>query len=270
MRTLFAIFITLIITQSALADDACPTIDLEDAGQTAENIPVWAQGDSPYCYVYSASTLATAWIRDNWSKGNSSFISYTANPQATEKAIASDPKILAVILNADQGRTCEALDYIFAQEKALTGDPTHPIFQAPLCTMWGLEASADHSKQIQESPENFETQMHHLLTASARPVPFAIEYCSKVLTKPKGSYITNRTYESSLNYLNDPKLSTENFSKNCGFHSSVVVGQAMRNGSCSFKVRNSWGTSNGNHGDYWVDASDLARNTLRLIELSAP
>ena len=62
---------------------------------------------------------------------------------------------------------------------------------------------------------------------------------------------------------------------NCGFHSASVIGQKMRGGVCYFKVRNSWGsaglfTPKTEHGNYWIPAEALSRNTLRVVELKHP
>jgi hypothetical protein len=281
MRSTLAILLTLMAClPQAHADDDCPTIDLENPGESASNIPVWDQGQAPYCYVYSASTLATAWIHESWAKENASLARYSSPPAVNVSKMLQDPKGSADTVDADLGRTCESFEYILAHETIPQNGLARSAYPVPQCSSWGIDFNQDHSHKVQVSPEAFESKMHELLTSTTHPLPYGIEFCSGVVFNPSATLITNRIFRPNLNYLNDPILSRENFHENpnfrgdtlCGFHTGVVVGQEKRKGTCYFRVRNSKGMmrfmKNTDHGDSWIQADSLSRNVLRLEVLS--
>jgi hypothetical protein len=272
MQSVFLLFITLsLMTPLARAEDSCPTVELDNRGDSATGFPAWSQGDVPACFAYSASFLASVWIRENWARANSSFLNYTRFPLSNYNTMIGDPVAYPQIQDAENGRTCEALDYIMKLEVARTGDPTHPLYLIPKCEMWGVDLNTDGAHKVQQSPEAFLARMHANLSGLNRPLPFGIEYCASVFYDPSKNYITNRTYRPTLTYLNSDAAS-ENLTQDCGFHSAAVIGQKMRGGVCYFKVRNSWGRGglfqrNVERGNYWIPAEALSRNTLRLIEM---
>jgi hypothetical protein len=275
MRSVLFLFALLSMHPSfARADDPCPTVELDDNGQSAHGFPIWNQGATPACFAFSASFLASVWIRENWARANSSYENYISDPFSNFSAMSNDSVAYPQIEDADKGRTCQALDYIMKLEIARSGDPTHPLYSVPTCAMWGIDMNADGTHKIQQAPDAFLAKMHDLLAGSARPLPYGIEYCSAVFFNPEKDFIINRTYAPTLTYLNSIAAS-ENFTSDCGFHSAAVIGQKMRSGVCYFKVRNSWGREglfarNVERGNFWIPSEALARNTLRLIEMQAP
>ena len=274
MRSLIALLFVFIQFSSAQAAEPCPTVELDQNQGIMSDIPVWNQGTNHACFVYSASALASAWIKEVWAKGDARLSSSITNPEENDRAILASSE-LAQILDAENGRTCEAAEFILRQELSKQADSTHPLFTIPRCTMWGINPTTDGTHKALDTPAAFESKMHELLSSSAQAQPFGIEYCSNSFFYPELSFITNRTFHSTLTYLNSEKESLENFSPNCGFHSAVVIGQKIRHGACYFKVRNSIGTNHPyaediENGNYWIPANSLAKNTLRLIQLKSP
>jgi hypothetical protein len=149
------------------------------------------------------------------------------------------------------------------KERKLRADPTNPNFTTPECNMWGIDLNSAGTNKVLKSAREFDAKINSLLTSSARPLPFAVEYCSEVLSNPNGNYIKNRTFHKTLTYLNEA-ASSENFSDECGFHVSVVVGQEWKDGACYAIIRNTWG-----EGNVRVKREALARNTLRYVIVGA-
>jgi len=292
MRFRFALFLTPFLlfftafSPSSQANEACPTVDLEDPGQSAAQIEVWNQGKSNYCYVYSASLLATAWMRQMWSAEDSSYLNSTSLPEENVKKILADPIASVQTLDANTGRTCESVDFILANSRSTARESDQSRLPLPQCKSWGINLSTDHLHKVQVDPSAFESKMHELLTSSSHPLPFGIEYCSGVFFDPKAELIVNRVYQPDLSYLNEDSEAAKGNFKNepkqtsCGFHAAVVIGQEFRNGACFFKIRNSKGKALINprhpfehnpdfdHGDYWIPADALSRNVLRLEIIS--
>ncbi len=280
MLNFFRLSFCLLLASSLTArgDDACPTIELDQAGQMAHQIPVWDQSHHPACFAYSASLLANIWIREDWSKHSSRVKKLVLNPSLDYRSILKS-SALAQILDPEKGRTCQAFDYILRHRKQRIPLLNLEQNRVPVCTMWGLDPENPGHITL-KSPEVIEARMHELLTQSARPIPFAIEYCSAVFDYPERDFIVSRNFSVPLTFLADKKQALVNFSEKCGFHSAVVIGQKMRNGKCYIKVRNSFGTGDSNypeypkprnpnneHGNYWIPAKALSRNLFRIIEI---
>lgn len=120
------------------------------------------------------------------------------------------------------------------------------------------------------SAEEFAQSLHrHFDAEESQAYPVGIEYCAAVL-RQNGQYIHNRTFRQDLNFLGT-EAATENFTENCMFHASAVVGRKSINGACHFLIQNSFGTDckgeprECNGGRIWVPESELTRNTFRLI-----
>lgn len=123
--------------------------------------------------------------------------------------------------------------------------------------------------------------------------PISISYCATVLKSgPSYDGITER----------GGIFTNNKYSKNCGFHESLIVGKKLINNQCHFLLRNSWGSGFGsstkkwnclcknkktgsyldnctankhNNGQYtvegcWVNAEALAKNTYKGVSLEAP
>jgi|GEM_PF-2913110 len=261
-----------IATSSAFAQtpaDDCPTISLDQGQGTAAGIPVWNQKNTPACFAYTAALLATVWVRQQWSVGENDLALYSVDPKRSYKKMKRSREF-PEILDADRGRTCEATEFILKQARNKLADPTNPHFSLPVCEMYGFTQEPGTGNNLLRDPKDMEAQMHRLLQDGPLPLPFSIEYCAETFNYPGKDLIINRTFRPSLSYLNDPKASRENFAPKCGFHAAVVTGQAMRNGVCEFRVRNSAGAINGTNiewGYFWIPASDLAKNTIRVITL---
>ena len=272
--SLFLLLALMLAPNQVRADDTCPTIELDSNGESAHQLPVWSQGNTPACDAYSASFLASVWIRENWARFNSSFEDYTSLPAENFNIMSSDSVNFPALLDAENGRTCGAFNYIMKLETSKTGDPFNSAYTTPKCEMWGIDLNPSGTHKVQRTPEEFLTRMHENLETQNRAIPYGIEYCSQVFSEPDKTFIINRTYRPTLTYLNS-NAAQENFASDCGFHSSAIIGQKMRHGVCYFKVRNSWGrqglfTPNVERGNFWIPAEALARNTLRLIELKSP
>jgi len=270
MLTKLSIFIFVILTAvRANAVESCPTISLDQGQGTAAGIPVWNQKKSPACFAYTATLLATVWIRQQWAVGENDLAQYSIDPKRSYKRMKRSREF-PEILDADRGRTCEATQYILRESRSRLADPTNPHFSLPVCDMYGFTQEAGTGNNLLRDPNDIEQQMHRLLENGPFPLPFAIEYCSGTFLYPGKDFIVNRTFRPSLSYLNDTKEAGENFAPKCGFHAAVVTGQAMRNGVCEFRIRNSAGAISGKNidfGYFWVPASDLAKNTIRVITL---
>jgi hypothetical protein len=274
---LFNLLLTLISINTfaqtpveSLTEDACPTVILDKNDGTADHIPVWNQRHQPACYSFTASMLASVWIREFWSQGNSQLANFIDNPKASYKSMKRSPQFNQ-ILDADLGRTCQATNYILNEERNFSKDPTNPNYTQPKCNMYGFTKEEKTGNNLLKTPNEFNARMHELLQTGERPLPFAIEYCSATFRMPGKELIVNRTFHPSLSYLNETQPSQDNLSPNCGFHAAIVTGQEVRNGVCHYRIRNSTGDINRagiDDGYYWIPARDLARNTLRVITLS--
>ncbi len=254
MKTLTWLTFFLVTSAPALAQDDCRQILLDQSDPEISGIPVWNQGATPSCYMYSSSFMATAWIRKHWPAPKN----FVVDPHRSyEQLMQSSDEVKAPILDAENGRTCMSLRWLLKGLEDSLGKG--PALAQPACAMFGFEKTP--TRQTLKAPSEFKKRMKELL---ARKELFSIEYCSGVLFQPGAALIKNRQFGPTLTYLNSPEQ-YENFDRRCDFHVSVVVGQAMRGGKCQIRIRNSWGTGNGVNGYNWVDADDLSRNTLRVV-----
>lgn len=239
----------------------CPEILLDQNDPAFQGVPIWNQGATPSCYLYSSSFMASVWARKHWPVRQD----FVVDPAfAYDQLMRSNKEIKEPILDAENGRTCMSLRWLLKgiERKILqTSRNSSSSLKQPECRMFGFERIQDH--QNLKSPLEFKNRMKTLI---AQKEFFSIEYCSGVLSDPGKEHIKNRIFDSTLTYLNSPEK-TRNFENSCGFHVSVVVGQAMRDGKCQARIRNSWGKSNGENGYNWVDLEALSKNTLRVITL---
>ena len=246
-----------------VSTETCPTVRMDQTDSDVSAIPIWDEGQQPSCYVYSSSFLATMWIRKFWKVQDPALSSFVADPYSNFEGVLADPD-KDQILDAENGRTCMSLAWeLRTYQKIFSAQTSSSTeFPFPKCDMFGLLRSPDH--ETLRTPGEIKAQMQVLLGAKT-PFPFAIEYCSGVLDG-RQNLITNRVFDKTLTYLNSDQ-SIRNFSADCGFHVSVIVGQEKRDDHCEILIRNSWGREAGDNGYYWVDADALSANTLRVVSL---
>lgn len=261
----FAVVLGLAVLPAQANDAACPTVRLDQTDPDVGSIPIWDQGYTPSCYVYASSFLATQWVRKKWAPRVTALSTHTDDPARVYADLQTAPDFEAV-LDAENGRTCMSLSWNLKQKADYLRTHGHPALPMPRCEQYGLIREA--SRQVLRKSSEFDAKMKGLLKARQA---FAIEYCSGVHRGGSEPLIVNRTFRKTLTYLNTPDAK-DNFSSNCGFHVAVVVGQERVNGTCSYLVRNSWGTdaSGSAYGYYWVPANRLSANTLRVVTLEAP
>jgi hypothetical protein len=198
-----------------------------------------------------------SWIRKKWPQFQSEFQKYTIDPAFVANDIEHEwSEKKERITDAENGRTCMSLDWIFEKIK------TNRNLPIPRCSMYGLDRIGKN--QVLKDPRDLEMRMRELVN---RRIVFAIEYCRGAQLHPQKNFILNRTFRDKLTYLNTPAES-ENFAPGCDFHVAVIVGQSFRNEKCQLRIRDSWGQSLGDDfGHVWVDSDSLSRNVLRVVTM---
>jgi hypothetical protein len=147
--------------------------------------------------------------------------------------------------------------------------------ELPACQKFDFQPGTNASgKKSLQTADAFKAKLHELLSGGNRSMPIGVEYCYGVAKTGPDDYIINREFEQDINYLNTSAAS-ENFSKNCGFHASAVIGQKRQaDGKCYFELQVSEGqsckgfqgskTECDKNGHIWVDEDLLSRNMIRL------
>ena len=138
-----------------------------------------------------------------------------------------------------------------------------PVPEHPRCRMEIWKSRRAHKNLPNEINRR-------LLAPNAQPI--GIGYCSSVL-----SYSNSR-----MSYDDWEEIGASNRSKECGPHTSLIIGQRPRNGRCEYLVRNSWGTDISRYsknwqpdrdskgrptGNVWIDSEALVRNTFETYQM---
>lgn len=262
---LISIFSSLALSHNAtlsLADENCPSVLLDQTDPDVAALPITDQEFNGNCYFHGSSFLAQIWMRKKWGDSRNEI----QDPNSLDEEFQLGPEEeVNRTLDAENGRTCSTLTWNLKRQKELHPD----LFgrkKIPKCNMFGLVRN--EKGQLLRQPAEFQEKMKSLLLKK-HPMPFAIEFCAGVYKSPEKQMIHNRQFRDRLTYLNEADQS-ENFTRYCGFHVAVVVGQKLQNGKCQFRVRNSWGTGadGSDQGYYWVDQDILSQSTLRVVTLS--
>jgi hypothetical protein len=120
-----------------------------------------------------------------------------------------------------------------------------------------------NAKRLSSSKPYKETmkKLDHYISNDPTAKPVGIVYCGNVLLQGKKFVGTKKN-------LFGKQTSTEE----CNDHVSLVIGRREIKGECQYLVRNSWGTDPSGystdwdveHGNIWVDADALIKNTIGL------
>jgi len=182
----------------------------------------------------------------------------------TQSAAPSADHLFDLVLNS----VCRQQDAWMPPIAASKSEP-------PVCSNFDFVPASNGSDKELQSPETFKTKLHELLDQPAdKKFPIGIEYCSGIFQKSSKDYIHNRRFSANIDYLNS-KENVRNFSDDCRFHASAVIGRQKIDGKCHFLIQNSHGSSchyyenpkKCENGKIWIDQDDLAKNLIRVSHL---